>query len=393
MARTNLRRTAAAVVGMSLGVAACSPTPDGESRQACTWTIGIMGALEGDFVEFGAAAARGVEIAVDLANEGGELACTLETHSENTDGDHKEAPASARRLAEDEDLVACVCGYFSRETAATGDVFEQAGVAMLSTSEESRMRERGFDTWFRLVTPVDRQATATGLYVKRVFEPRRVAIVTTSQTYSDDVVDRVRAALRWRFEGPVIPYNPETFPVDVASQIRRMSPDVVFFAGYAPEAWEVFNGMRDYDLEMPFVTDGGALSPIYGPEGRDLTTGPPRLSCACSDVTKIEGGEAFVAEYRARYGTAPRYFAAEGFDGANVVIDALRELTGSESTEEVRAHVVEYLDGTEGVDGLVKRYAWDDQGELMTDNGDVWIWEWTRRRGFRMLGSVAELIM
>ncbi|MDQ4024008.1 MAG: ABC transporter substrate-binding protein, partial [Actinomycetota bacterium] len=230
MARTNLRRTAAAVVGMGLGLAACSPTTGGQSRQSCTWTIGLMGAIEGEFAELGAGApARGAEIAVDLANESGELACALETHSENTNADRKEAPASARRLVDDEDLVACVCGYFSREAAATGDVFEQAGVAMLSTAEESRMRERGFDTWFRLVAPVDRQATATGDYIRRVFEPQSVAIVATIQAYSDDVVHHVRAALRWRFDGPVIPYNPETFPVDVASQIRRMSPDLVFF--------------------------------------------------------------------------------------------------------------------------------------------------------------------
>ncbi|MDQ3964647.1 MAG: ABC transporter substrate-binding protein, partial [Actinomycetota bacterium] len=161
MARTNLRRTAAVMAGMSVGVAACSPTPGGESRQACTWTIGTMGALEGEFAEFGAPPARGAEIAVDLANASGDLACTLDTHSENTGADHKEAPESAGRLVEDGDLVACVCGYFSRETRAAGDVFEQAGVAMLSTSEESRMRADGFDTWFRLVTPVDRQATAT----------------------------------------------------------------------------------------------------------------------------------------------------------------------------------------------------------------------------------------
>ena len=81
MAEKNLRRIAATVAGMSLGLAACSPTPGVESRQACTWTIGIMGTLEEDSYEFGAAAARGVEIAVDLADESGELACTLETHS------------------------------------------------------------------------------------------------------------------------------------------------------------------------------------------------------------------------------------------------------------------------------------------------------------------------
>ncbi|MDQ4143924.1 MAG: ABC transporter substrate-binding protein, partial [Actinomycetota bacterium] len=220
MARTNLQRTAAAVAGMSLALAACSPAPGGESRQACTWTIGVMGALEGDFVELGAGPARGTEIAVDLANEDGELACTLEVHSENTDADPKVAPASARRLVEDEDLIACVCGYFSRETVATGDVFEQGGVAMLSTAEESSMRERGFGTWFRLVAPVDRQATATGIYIRRVYEPRRVAIVTPAAKlpYAEDVADHVRAALRWRFQGPLIRLNPEESGVDDAAR-------------------------------------------------------------------------------------------------------------------------------------------------------------------------------
>lgn len=390
MARTNLRRTAV-VACMSLGLAACSPTPGGESRGACTWTIGIMGAVEGEFAELGAPPARGVEIAVDLANEGGELACTLDTHSENTNADYKEAPESARRLVADEDLVACVCGYFTRETAATGDVFEEGGVAMLSTAEESRMRHRGFGTWFRLVAPVDRQATATGAYIRRVMRPQSVAIVATVQSYSDDVVEHLRAALRWRFKGPVIPFNPEESGVDDASlRIRRTSPDVVFFAGYSPEAWQMLDGMRGtYDLKMPFVTDGGA---IYGPHRRDAAADRALVSCSCNDLTKIEGAEAFVAEYRGRYGEAPESFAADAFDGANAVIDALRDLTGSESTEEVRAHVVEHLDATGGIDGLVKRYAWDERGELTTDNGDVWMWEWTRRRGFRMLGSVADLI-
>lgn len=392
MARARLRRTATAVVGMSLGLAACSPSPEGRAPQACAWTIGIMGALKGDFGELGYAPANGVEIAVDLANEEGELACTLETRSEDTGNDPREAPKSARRLVEDDDLVACVCGYFSRETAAAGDVFEQAGVAMLSTSEESEMRDRAFETWFRLVTPVDRQARATGLYILRVFEPRSVAIVLPASNldYAVEVADHVRAALGRRFDGPLIPLNPEESGADdAARRIRRMSPDVVFYAGYAPEPWELFRFMRrDYDLKMPFVTDGGA---IYGPKGRE-PAGRIRLSCACSDVTKIEGTDAFTAEYRARYDTAPRLFSGEGFDGANAVIDALRELTGSESTDEARAHVVEHLNATDGIDGIVKRYAWDDDGELMTDDRDVWMWEWTRRRGFRMLGSVAELI-
>jgi branched-chain amino acid transport system substrate-binding protein len=374
-----------------IGVAACSPASDGRTTQACTWTIGIMGAIEGEFAEFGAPPARAVEVAVDLANESGELACTLETHSENTEGDDKKAPASARRLVGDEDLVACVCGYFSGESLATGDVFGEAGVAMLSTAEKISMRDQGFETWFRLVTPVDRQATATGLYIRHALEARRVAIVTVHLSYSDEVARHVRAALGWRFKGPLVTLSPEESGVDDAAiDIRRMNPDLIFFAGYSPEAWEMFEGLRAYDLKMPYVTDGGA---IYGPyEAREMPAGPVLLSCACRDVAEVEGAEPLVAELGSRDDVAAGRYAADAFDGANAVIDALRGLDGSESTEEVRAHVVDYLHATDGIDGLVKRYAWDDRGELITDNGDVWMWEWTKRRGFRMLGSVAEAI-
>jgi branched-chain amino acid transport system substrate-binding protein len=392
MARTNVWRGVAVGACIGLGLGACSPSPGPETARACTWTIGIMGALGDEFVEVGAAPARGVQVAVDLANESGELACTLETHSEDTEADPKTASASAQRLVEDGDLVACVCGYYSQESLAAGDVFEQGGVAMLSTSEHSALRDEGFDTWFRLVTPVDRQATATGVYINEVFEPERVAIVTPAQkmAYSEEVAEHLRETLGRRFQGPLILVSAEESGIDhAARRIRRMSPDVVFFAGYAPEPWELLRAMREvYGLKMPFVTDGGAIS---GPKGR-VSAGPLWLSCACSDVTKMEGADAFVAGYRDRYGTAPQLFSADGFDGANVVVDALRELTGSEPADEVRAHVVDYLDGTEGIDGLVKRYAWDDRGELETDDGDVWVWEWTRRRGFRMLGSVAELV-
>lgn len=390
MGWTNPRRAATALVTTMLGLAACSPGSVDQSPQACTWTVGIMGALEGEFVEV-AAAGRGAEIAVDLANARGDLPCTLETHSANTDADPKLAVASARRLVDDENLVACVCGYFSRESAATGQVFGDAGVAMLSTSEESAMRARGFDTWFRLVAPVDRQATATGAYIRRVYEPRHVAIVMPAfrSAYSLDLAEHLRADLGPRFQGPYVLVGPdESGADDAARKIRRMAPDVVFYAGYAPEPWEVLRAMRqDYGLEMPFVTAGGAIS---GPQGHTPAVAL-RLSCACSDATKIEGAEELVTEYRARYDAAPQLLAADGFDGANAVVDALRGLSGSESTAEARAHVVEHLEATDGIDGLVKRYAWDDRGELIPNGGDVWMWEWTKRRGFRMLGSIAEL--
>lgn len=389
MGRAHRRGTAAAVAGIALAMTACSPTPGGRERQACTWTIGIMGALEGEIGRYLEPRARGVQVAVDLANESGDLACTVETRTESTGEDYKESPATAERLVADDDLVACVCGYGSRDTLETGDIFEREGVALLSTAEASSLREEGFDTWFRLVAPVDRQATATGVYIKRVMAPRRVAIVTVHLSYAYDMAENLADALGRRFQGPAVPINPEGTGVYVAARkLAKMSPDLVFYAGYAPEGWEMLDAMRDDGLKMPFVAAGGAM---YAPPARAHKAGHALLSCACSDPAQIDGAEDFVAEYRARYDTDPRRLAADTFDGTNVVIDALRELDGSESTEDVRAQVVAHLDEAAGVEGTVKSYTWDEDGELVGDDRDVWMWEWRKRGGFRMLGSVAEL--
>lgn len=146
--------------------------------------------------------------------------------------------------------------------------------------------------------------------------------------------------------------------------------------------------MRDRGVEAEYVTDGAAK---LASDARDTDAGRAWLSCACSDATRIDGAAAFVEAFRDRYGEDPIQYAPDAYDGANAVLDALRDLSGTESTDEIRAHVVAYLDEAERLDGTVKRYTWDSRGDLETNKSHTWIWEWTRRSGFRMLGTVAAL--
>ena len=49
--------------------------------------------------------------------------------------------------------ITIVCGFFSGETLASGRIFREGGVAMLSTGEVSIIRKQRFRTWFRLIAP------------------------------------------------------------------------------------------------------------------------------------------------------------------------------------------------------------------------------------------------
>ena len=391
MGGAKVRFIGAAAAGL-LFVAGCSPTST-QAPTACTWAIGVMGAVSGDFTNFAKPAARGAELAVELANESGDLACTLQVRREDTQGDPEQARAAAERLVDDEDLVACVCGFFSAETRASGEMFDEAGVALLSTGEVSSLRKRGFGTWFRLVAPVDEQGRATGRYIRRVLAPRRVAVVHDGQDYSLDIARVVIDKLGRRFDGPMIRMVPEEAGPDIAAEdVKRMSPDpdAVFYAGYAEQAWSLRRSLETMGIRVPFVTDGGAWEVS---EARRSQAREGYLSCACTDATRSEEEDAgaFVEAFRERFGRNPTQFAPDAFDGTQIVLRALEKLTGSETTEEVRARVVSYLDDYGPAAGVAKAYSWDDNGELETTSRDVWMWEWRRPRGFRLLGNVASL--
>ena len=348
-----------------------------------------MGAFTGDFKIYALPGARAVRLAIEQANESGDLACTLDLHKRDTQGDPNQAPAQAQRLIDDEDLVACVCGFFSGETLASGAIFEDGNVAMLSTGEYPAIRREGFRTWFRLIAASDRQASATGIYIKSEFDPRRVSIVHDNQSYSQIMARGVADELRWRFDGPMIVLNPEEADYSAAAaKVKRQRPDLVFYAGYSEQAWNLLPQLRERRVRADYVTDAGAK---IARDARDADAGRAWLSCGCTDATEIEGATAFVEAFRDRYGDDPIQLAPDAYDGANAAIDALRELTGSESTEEIRAHVVAYLEEAERVDGTVKRYTWDVRGDLVTNKSHTWIWEWRRSRGFRLRGSVATL--
>ena len=393
MARTKPRgRSIASAVTAALFVGVlAAPVATVEAQPICTWTIGVMGALEGQFGRIGEPAANGVRVAVDQANESGRLSCWLDVRAEDTQGDPNQAPRKARGFVEDEHVVACVCGFFSGETLASGMIFSEGGVAMLSTGEIPLIRKQGFETWFRLIAPSDSQATSTGVFMKRSLNARRVAIVHDDQSYSVQMAKDVAAKLGKRFDKPFFVINPEETDYSaVVAKLEKRKPGAIFYAGYDRQAWPLKRQLDEAGVRATFVTDAGAKNASVA---RRAEAGNAYVSCACNDPKKFgAAADSFVAEYRRTYASAPRYYAADTFDGANFVVDALEELSGAESIEEARAHVVAYLDAVEDGEGTVKTYSWDDKGELQADNRHTFMWEWAKRKGFEMLGPVATLV-
>jgi branched-chain amino acid transport system substrate-binding protein len=391
----------ALVFALGLVAVACggdeqpSPGADG-GGQECTWTLGTIGALSGDAATIGVPIFEGIEYAVDEVNKSGELACTIELQAEDSQGSPDQAPPLAQRLVENEELVAIVGPYFSGETLATGDIYSDAGVAFICPScTNETIDDQGFATFFRAVANDAVQGPTAAEYIRGALNPSVVAVVHDNQDYSKGLAETVARELGDIAKGPFVINPEETDYSAVVSQVADTNPDVVYYGGYVPQAGPLAKQLHEAGVDAVFVSDDGtkdaAFGELAGPEAADGAI----VTCPCVDPTQIPAAQDFVDGMRAAYGEeAPGTFAADAYDAARLVFEALKDFGPDDSIEDVRAGVVEFLKNVEGYQGIAKTYTFDDKGEVVVDPlQDIWIYEWSNEaNNFVSLGPAAELL-
>lgn len=376
-----------------IGTACNEPKPGTNALpKDCTWVIATMGALSGDYASVGQPIADGVEYAIENASTEG-LACELGFTSEDSQGDSNQAPPLARKIVDNEEVVACICPYFSGETLATGKVFGEGGMLISGTGTNETIDEQGFTTWFRAVAPDNIQGEVAAEYI-RSLGVEKVAVMHDNQDYSKGLAEAVQAGLGDLAVGPYI-INPDEIDYSaVVAEVEDAQPDFIFYGGYTPQAGPLAKQLNEAGVTATFMTDDGAKEPTFGDLAGEAADGA-LASCPCVDPLKIDAASEFVSGMEAAYGeNSPGTFAADEFDIANLVIEALREYEGDpEDIDAVRAHVVRHFDETDGYEGIAKTYSWNDEGEFEGGPGDIWIYEWdAKTNNFVSLGPAEELL-
>ncbi|MFP5298523.1 MAG: branched-chain amino acid ABC transporter substrate-binding protein [Actinomycetota bacterium] len=386
---------AVALVGAACGGDDGDDTDDAggdTGAKDCTWTIGTMGALSGDYASIGQPIYNGLEYAVDHLNEAGELACTLEIQKEDSQGNPDQAPPLAQSLVENETLVAVVGPYFSGETLATGDIFNDAGIAFVTPSAtNATIDDQGWGTFFRAVGDDEVQGTQAANYLANGLGASTVAVVHDNQDYSKGLADIVKSELGSAAKGPFIINPEETDYSAVVAQVKDSGADAVFYGGYAPQAGPLAQQLSEAGVEAQFLSDDGTKDNSFGELAGPGAAGA-QVTCPCADPNQVEGGADFVSGMEEAYGEPPGTFAAEAYDAVHLVAEALKDFTGDDAIEDVRAGIIEYLGGVEGYQGIVKPYTFSDTGNAEVGPEGIFVYEWDDAAGdFVIKGSVDEL--
>jgi branched-chain amino acid transport system substrate-binding protein len=362
---------------------------DGDGGGDCTWVLGTIGALSGDAASIGQPIFKGIEYGVEAVNEAGELPCTLELESQDSQGSPDQAPPLAQTLAQNQDLIAVVGPYFSGETDVSGPTFEEAGIPFFSPSATNPdLSSNGWQGFFRLVGTDAQQGEEAARYITEVAGLKTVVVMHDNSEYGKPLADAVASSLG---DAGVanIPLNPEETDHSAAiSKAASQNPDAVFFGGYQPEFSELIKQGVDSGLDVQYLSGDGSKAPELA---ADATAAGAIVFCPCDDpaVSTNADANAFAEDFEGAVGEPAGTYAVEGYDGVQMIAHAIMELGFDSGTDvaEIREGLRTYYHENE-YEGLSKTFTFDETGEI----GIVSIFAYqVEGDGFAQLGLVSEL--
>jgi branched-chain amino acid transport system substrate-binding protein len=234
------------------------------SPAAADVLIGDASALTGPISWAGEQHLVGTELAVaDLNANGGLLGDQIRLISVDDACEPQQALAAAQKLIADQ--VVFVIGHICSGAAiATAPLYEAAGVIVISPSATNpTLTEEGRANVFRVVGRDDHQGIMAGNYLADRWGERKIAILHDGQAYGRGLAEEIRKTLNVRgvheaiFE-QITPGLVDYF--EVVNKMQATNVDVLYYAGYPPEAGLLIRQLRDRGDDLQLVSADGLTS-------------------------------------------------------------------------------------------------------------------------------------
>jgi branched-chain amino acid transport system substrate-binding protein len=342
-----------------------------------TVTIGTFGDRTGDNSQIIVPSHDGMALAVKQANEKGDLPVNLVFKPlDNRNAGADTAPSIAQQFIGDPTVMAVLGGGFSGETAATGGLFSEAGLAFFTASAtRPDLTESGFRTFFRGLANDNDQ----GAGIVRVFEHlncETVAIIDDKTPYGAGLGNVARQAARDAGMEIVVDESiePTTDYTALIDTVLAEDPEALFYSGYAAQFQLVARQLRERGYEGVVSSGDGSKEEEIGQKIGVQEAEDVLLTCACPDINLSPAPEAqaFVRAFEAEYQRRPAIYAAEGYDVANTAIEAIRKCGEGGPSGVTRSCVVDRLRESD-YEGITKKMEFDEKGQVRTGTVSLFV--------------------
>lgn len=310
--------------------------------------VGAFLALSGAESTSGSEMREGIELALDELNAAGGIeGRKVRVIYEDDASRAEDAKEGVRRLVTRDGVVAVLGEVSSSRTLAGAEAASALGVPMITPSSTAIEVTRGRPWVFRTCFTDDQQGRVAARFVKRELHASKAALLHAE---GDPYAAGLSAVFREEAAALGISVvADETYPkgtIDFRPRLAAIAeahPDVVFVPSYQDDV--VLIARQAAEKGIPG-------SKLFGGDGWDS----PRLLVGAG--SELEGAhftdhwapdapwprsKEFVAAYRRKYKREPPSLAAQGYDGARVLFDAMRRAPDL-GRESIRTAVSETVD-------------------------------------------------
>jgi branched-chain amino acid transport system substrate-binding protein len=306
-------------------------TPTTGPTEEETIKIGFFSPTTGFAAADGTSALNSAQLAVKLINEsGGVLGVPLELIYYDDAANPTEAASMARKLIEQDKVVAGISGSYSGATRAAAPIFQETGIPMISAYAIHPEITTTGDKIFRVGTLATVQGRVGAELIGNILGAKKVAILTVDNDFGVSLTEGFKAhAIKLGLEIVFEEKYPlgETEFRPIIGRIIAANPDAVYATGYYNEAANLVSQAVDEGLEAQIIGQEGYDSPKFvelagaAAEGVIITTDLNRDSDR--PMTKL-----FLEQYEAEYGEEADMVGASAFDAVQVLAYAI-ETAGS----------------------------------------------------------------
>lgn len=357
---------------------ACGKTEDGNdvanngesagNSQSSTFKVGLTGPLTGDYAIYGMAAQRGAEIAFEEINALGGIQFDFRAEDDQGDG---EIAVNAYNTLVDWGMQMFVGSVTTGAAIAVSSVAYEDRVFCLTPSASSVDVIDGKDNMYQVCFTDPNQGVASADYMAENTPDAKVAVIyRNDDAYSQGIHDTFVSEAKEKnlsvvYEGTFTKDTATDFSVQI-NAAKAAGADTVFLPIYYQPASVILDQANKAGYTPTFFGVDG-MDGILTMEGFDtkLAEGVMLLTPFAADA-KDERTQNFVKKYNEKYNETPNQFAADGYDAAYILYEAITkgEITSDMSNSDICSKLIETF-ATLSVDGLTgKGMTWKSTGEV-----------------------------
>ena len=317
--------------------------------------VGHYGSMSGAQATFGQSTDNGIQLAVAERNAaGGVKGRKITIKTLDTAGKAQEAGAAVTRLITQDHVVALLGEVASKLSIAGGEVAQHYKVPMITPSSTNEAVTQIGPMISRVCFVDGFQGYVVAKFAHDNLKAAKVAVLyDQASDYSIGLAKNFKSAFTGM--GGVIS-SEQTYKEgdsDHAAQlatIRDSKPDAIFLPGYYTDVANIARQARKLGITVPFLGGDGWDSAKLTELGGDAVEGSYYSNHYSHEDTRPEV-QAFVTNYKAKYGEVPDGLAALGYDAARVLFDAMDRAPSLDGT--TLAQAIADTKGFKGVTGLI----------------------------------------